>query len=281
MQSELLPALLQDAAQLGHCARNEADVLAVYEAALWRLARRAAYPRLYRCAWKLLIQCVQAGDWATLAAVRALPGHQLHCRAVLYCWAHLRDARIGSQSCEHDAALLATRRSGEEAAALLVQARACWRNMTPREAHDQLGCAALQGGRPYLLRLSTTMPGSFTLSWCTPLRAQAQDTRLSAAQAALCAGDDLYGALLAQRMTDPAAQYSVRDLVALLQALEPGCDARDAAERLRAALPLPSGVSRALALLVLRHVFWPRVETRLLEPDDALGETASYVESHS
>lgn len=247
------------------------SVVELYEA----MATQCTTPPLYTEAWQLLVASLRGADWTTLAAVRDIYAtlgvdappvpRELslwHLKACLYCWAHSG----GASAKEANEALGAAAR------------HAAFLNMTPREAELELASHAarhcrdpLLPCRGFLLRLSTSTPRAFTLSYMTPLSGRFQHRRISHHELpALCAArDDLYAL---EWPLDGVRYASGAEIVAAVQRCEP----RLSEERI--ARMLATGEGGSLYARV-RRAFWPRHTTRWLEPrsvEARLGLTLSY-----
>jgi hypothetical protein len=279
------------------------DVVRVYESLLHRQTHRRGYPRLYRLAWKLLIVSLVNDDWATLTAVYdvfrvALQDEATawldggrgtqervsvwHLKAVVYCWACLVDSpALGPD----DAPLLAPeRRRGEADVAQYLKTIAtvqCFVNMTPDEAHERIDVERQAHAAPFLLRLSTTMPGVLAVTFVTPLGGDVIDMRLSLAQAmSVAASRDLYADLVLMRLEQQQRQYDATQLAALVKPLL-GKYGDSVVDRLRRIMAANSGAS---AVVVLRQAFWPDTTTRQAEPrstEERLGLTRSYMSGYA
>lgn len=284
------------------------QVAATYQQALQRQQAKKGYPRLYRCAWKLLVECLATEDWDTLDRVHSVlrvtfedawqpeAGAVLatisawHLQAVLYCWAYLDDAPRLGQGSETDAALLATRgqRPEEDARQLLksVATLKCFTNMTPDEAHQRIAVEAqapLDRARPFLLRLSTTLAGTVAATFQSPSGRLTQDVRLSVRQAMLLVDSrDLYADLLIDRLAHGHARYySVEQVMALVTAVL-GNELFEQ-DRATALLLAATQGGRVLAYDTVvpkaRQAFWHGVVTRQVAPrtlKERLGLTQSY-----
>jgi hypothetical protein len=316
MQSEqaphLLTSLLADARQFASPFDESGDaepfIAATYQATGNRLAQRPGYPRLYRCAWKLLQQCVAQREWDTLQRVFDVMRvaqeetdwldtcdviSPWHLKAVLFCWAYLCDARELGQGAEFDAALLERRRSQEDAECMLraLHPLQCFLGQTPQEAHARLEAALCDFERPYLFRLSTTLPGFVTLTLLAPLSKRPLDMRVSPWEAQqLAAARDLYTRLCQRRMHGAHEQtvYGVQAIVELLlrpleqpryfDAARLACRLRDVAPPDRADIP------SARVCGLLKRAFWNRVHSRQLvaqTAEERVGLTTSYAASYA
>jgi hypothetical protein len=321
--SQLLPLLLEDAYQFGASytlieLEQEYQlqfVVDIYERQATRLSAQPGYPRLYRCAWKLLAQSVAERDWATLqlifdvqrvvnpetvswldciAGTRELIS-PWHLKAVLFCWAYLRDDRALGQSEQHDETLLAQRRTQEEAEKwlALVAPLRCFLNMEPREAHQALDGAREDNDyhRPYLFRLSTTLPGLVTVSLLAPLSRRPIDQRLSPQEAQdLVQSADLYAALLRNRLgarhDDVRHKYNVNALVDLMRTMEQArhFDQAHFQQRLQTVMPAQQvEFSLSHSISILKRAFWNRVSSHQLlarTVEECVGLTKSYCASY-
>lgn len=289
-------------------------IVDTYESVLRRMLQRRGYPRLYRCAWKLLIQCVQAGDWDTMRVIHnvfrvALADEDTqwldnasgtaervsvwHLKAVLYCWAYLVDARELGQDSAYDAALLepGRRRADPEARQMLksVASIHCFLNMTPEEAHQRIDVETqVQHGigvvRPYLFRTSTTLPGTMALTFVSLGGAFALDMRVTVEVAMLISGSrDLYADLTIGNMSGQTQQryYDVDQMAVLVQNLFGKAHYNGARVTSLLVATLKGGRVTAYQSVVdkLRQTFWNGVRTRQAEPlstEERLGLTKSY-----
>lgn len=290
-------------------------IVDTYESVLRRMLQRRGYPRLYRCAWKLLIQCVQAGDWDTMRVIHnvfrvALADEDTrwlddatgtaervsvwHLKAVLYCWAYLVDARELGQDSVYDAALLepGRRRPEEEARQMLksIASIHCFLNMTPEEAHQRLDVETqVQHGigvvRPYLFRTSTTLPGTMALTFVSLATQTALDMRITVEAAMLISGSrDLYADLVIGSMsgggTDPR-YYDVEQMAVLVQPFFGKAHYNNARAVALIVATLKGGRITAYETVVakLRQTFWNGVRSRQAEPqstEERMGLTKSY-----
>lgn len=296
-------------------------ITGIYTEQCQLLATRPGYPRLYRCAWKLLASAVRERDWETLHHIFCVQRQALehshdwldctastqekvslwHLKAVLYCWAYLRDARELGQGAQFDADLLARRRPAEEAAQWLSLLRPlnCFVNMHPREAHDALEME--RGGpegdyhRAYLFRLSTTLPGLIAVSVLAPVSKRPIDMRLSPQEALQLVGcTDLYSALLKERLrnrqsVDVRQGYDAAALADLMRTLEQPkyYDSQVFLERMKTLIPTAQWTREfemEHAIALTRRAYWNRVSTIQLEAhtvEQRVGLSQSYVESYN
>jgi len=286
-------------------------IVDTYESILRRMLQRRGYPRLYRCAWKLLIQCVSAGDWTTMRVIYnvfrvALADEETgwldqasgtaerisvwHLKAVLYCWAYLVDARELGQDSSYDAALLepGRRRAEPEARQMLksIASVHCFLNMTPEEAHQRIDVETqAQHGigvaRPYLFRTSTTLPGAMALSFVSLGANTALDMRVTVEAAMLISGSrDLYADLVIGSMSE-ARYYDVDQMVSLVQPLfgKAHYNGEKAVSLLVATLKGGRIAAYETVVAKLRQTFWNGVRTRQAEPqstEERLGLSKSY-----
>jgi len=320
-EAALTERLFEDARTLrpGDAARWSdpiCGILAAYGAMLARAVRTPGYPRLYRMAWLLLVKSVGQGAWETLERVDEIyaalahgieygddcahPLSLWHLKAVVYLWAYLRDERE-QPAAEDDAVLYPPDggdawRTREEAAQLLrsaLDARAFF-NMSPRDAENRVllwdAHQDARFARPYLLRLSTTLPSLATLTYVTPRTRRVAHRRLQAASALDLMGDlcVLYEQLAHEASAQclPTGEYlDARLAVQVLARLEPRQERRHAEweELVRRAMGEDRVMHRSALVPLLARTFWPRLSSFQLAPEaraELLGLTPSYTESY-
>jgi hypothetical protein len=137
------------------------DVVALYERMHEQYSKKAGYPRLYLEAWRLLITLIKEDrlceiDTVLDSGVTIEDGafSLWHLKSYLYLWSHYN-------------------RDNAERLLRLLRDRRLFINMTPDEAHQHLVTSLLahkSNVKPYLFRLSTTVPGLITLSYIGPVK---------------------------------------------------------------------------------------------------------------
>jgi hypothetical protein len=152
-------------------------------------AKKAGYPRLYLLGWDVLVDSLRLGnDYSTLKIIggiykrlvkdsevglEGIEGISLwHLKTVLYCWAYMKNS---------DSTVSTPRKLVTEATTLLdcVSSSGAFINMTPDDAILKiLGSQNSLEVRPYLFRISTTNPGSMSITFLTPVTNQIAHMRI-------------------------------------------------------------------------------------------------------
>jgi len=295
-------------------------IVGVYTSVGDHLGRKKGYARLYRVAWKLLVSCVTKGDYETLDTIYTIyremfvgedqswvDGEELfhnaaknvspwHLKAVVYCWAYLKDSvELGRGGATQDEALLTPerRRTKEDAMPLLrALARAgCFLNMNPEEAEAKLRYQlkhdiSARHQRPYLMRPSTSVPGLVTLTLVTVLSKRMLHIRLSPEDLpGYTDSEDLY-ASIAMRTAERGKRegwYTPIMLMDIMKSQEPVLTGEQRNRWLQVLMGHTEGVQYGAIALILRRTFWEKVSTYQMAPvtrEEKVGLTLSYAHSY-
>lgn len=268
-------------------------IVGVYTKIRDSLSLKPGYPRLYVWAWTLLITSIRVDDQETLRAVdtvyihigrggtlgdEKVPISDWHHKAVLYCWANMKDDGVG-------------RRDPKDALALLafVRTPGVFPNITPTEAtsilqnfSDSLG--RISSLRPFLFRLSLTTPGLFVLSYTTPYTQVVEHRHLTDKQVDLLTkpGTHFYETLYNMIPKKKGKFIGVDDLFKVMKDMDGG----GIIERSLLTKSLPKNqvaVAYKDGFAVLKKAYFPNALPNIMIPLalEVVGITESYKESYA
>jgi hypothetical protein len=283
----------------------------IYRRVGHHLRGNPGYSPLYGVAWNLLAISVEEQDWVTLENIyliyrETFVGEDLswmegeeffhnrppnispwHLKAMLYCWAYLRDETSLS---------LEGRRSKEEAQPLLqtLVRAGCFLNMSPAEAESKLKYQmkhdiSAKYQRPYLMRASSSVPGLVTLSLVTVLSGKILHIRVTPEDIPLYVeASDLYSSLARLRAERLWREewYTAVGLMEIMAGQETrmsmveGNRWQGRLEAKMREMGHPQGVHYSAIALLLRRVFWEKLCTyhmASLSREDRVGLTQSYI----
>jgi len=289
-----------------------------YQSALVKAQHTAGYPHLYRRAWQMLVSALRSQQWHLLNDIDRIfslvfPGdggeemlrenmlssqqqHQQismwHLKAVLYAWSRLPPAGGGGGGMNASTVHLNTHQQAE---ALLSQASAAnaFTNMSPQEAQIKLLQASVNDDtvQPFLFRLSTTEPGTISLSFLTPVSNKVAHQRVRNIQAFMEDQEDgsvdIYRIMIGEFLGGSGGgggntngMLSSTDLLIMMRKLDPHADARLLQQKLAT---VHQSVERHHVYATLRRLFFPHLRARQLVPQseaDRAGLTDSYRDSY-
>jgi hypothetical protein len=303
----LLDSLQEDVSRIksGEVTEGIEWIARVYGDVLAYVSASAGYPRLFRLAWLLLHTSVAARDWTTLRQINAVfstAGIQLqdlstttislwHLKAILFCWAYIADSR--QLGVEFDVRLMGVRRTNTQAEDLLRRAteNGCFLNMSPTEAESRL-LVSFDGAflrRPYIFRLSTTLPGVMTCSFVTPQSRLIVHRRFKPGSIPDLRDSGLYDYIAYDCINEHLAGQERLDSGTLLRVLISSMESGEVTRRLAQLQSLLNeamqrDVDRSDAVKILRTAFWHKLQLTQLVPEDSrelAGLSLSYIASYS